>query len=210
MSEYVLAKGRNSASHFLGGPDLVPWYAITLSSFNISRFDASYSPICSRSVRASDINAHIDNGCQDAEPPSTQSKLTAKKSASNLASIFRPKPSGHAATDNQTLPSPSPSLPKGKKRASNDTVSAGSIQTKRTKITTQLQSIAPLAERMRPERLEEFIGHAHLTDPNSMFMNGVANRSLGSMIFWGPPGCVAVAHTLLLDPKSYADAGKRR
>ncbi|KIY74296.1 P-loop containing nucleoside triphosphate hydrolase protein [Cylindrobasidium torrendii FP15055 ss-10] len=42
---------------------------------------------------------------------------------------------------------------------------------------------------MRPTRLEDFIGHEHLTSANSVFMSGARNGSLGSVIFWGPPGC---------------------
>ncbi|KAF9051020.1 P-loop containing nucleoside triphosphate hydrolase protein [Hymenopellis radicata] len=143
-------------------------------------------PICSHSVNALAINAHIDNGCQEAAP--SQAKVSNRKSASNLAPIFQARPTNPIDV-NQSLPSSSPSLPKGKKRAINDSPSSSSAPAKRVKMSMQLQSIAPLAERMRPERLDEFVGHAHLTNPNSMFMNGAATGSLGSMIFWGPPGC---------------------
>ncbi|KAF8919975.1 DNA polymerase III, clamp loader complex, gamma/delta/delta subunit [Mucidula mucida] len=144
-------------------------------------------PICSRNVNAVVINAHIDNGCQEAAP--SQAKTSNRKTASNLAPIFQARPTNPIDV-NQSLPSSSPSLPKGKKRAINDTPSSSSsAPAKRAKMSMQLQSIAPLAERMRPERLDEFVGHVHLTNPSSMFMNGATTGSLGSMIFWGPPGC---------------------
>lgn len=149
------------------------------------------SPICSRNVNAVVINAHIDNGCQEAAP--SQAKTSNRKTASNLAPIFQARPTNPIDV-NQSLPSSSPSLPKGKKRAINDTPSSSSsAPAKRAKMSMQLQSIAPLAERMRPERLDEFVGHVHLTNPSSMFMNGATTGSLGSMIFWGPPGCATLA-----------------
>ncbi len=48
---------------------------------------------------------------------------------------------------------------------------------------------APLAERMRPAVLEDFFGQEHLVGPDSVLARQIENRSIGSMIFWGPPGC---------------------
>lgn len=48
--------------------------------------------------------------------------------------------------------------------------------------------IAPLAERMRPQRLEDFIGQKHLVAPGRVLWNMVASKQLPSLIFWGPPG----------------------
>lgn len=46
----------------------------------------------------------------------------------------------------------------------------------------------PLAERMRPKRLEDFIGQEHLLAPGKVLYNFVANQQLRPLIFWGPPG----------------------
>ncbi|MEO6831311.1 MAG: AAA family ATPase, partial [Chitinophagaceae bacterium] len=46
----------------------------------------------------------------------------------------------------------------------------------------------PLAERMRPKNLEDFIGQEHLVVPGKVLYNMVNNHLLRSMIFWGPPG----------------------
>lgn len=46
----------------------------------------------------------------------------------------------------------------------------------------------PLAERMRPRRLEDFIGQEHLVAPGKVLYNMAASRQLRSIIFWGPPG----------------------
>jgi putative ATPase len=47
---------------------------------------------------------------------------------------------------------------------------------------------APLAERLRPTTLAEVSGQEHLTGPNGALTRLLAAPSLGSMIFWGPPG----------------------
>ncbi len=46
----------------------------------------------------------------------------------------------------------------------------------------------PLAERMRPKNLEEYIGQAHLVGDGQALRIAIQNRKLHSMIFWGPPG----------------------
>ncbi len=46
----------------------------------------------------------------------------------------------------------------------------------------------PLADRLRPQRLSEVVGQEHLTGPEGVLTRMIANRSLGSLIFWGPPG----------------------
>jgi putative ATPase len=46
----------------------------------------------------------------------------------------------------------------------------------------------PLAERMRPHNLNEFIGQEHLTGPNGPVLKALKHKKVFSMIFWGPPG----------------------
>ena len=46
----------------------------------------------------------------------------------------------------------------------------------------------PLADRMRPRRLDEFIGQSHVLRPGKPLYEAIASGSLHSMIFWGPPG----------------------
>jgi putative ATPase len=47
---------------------------------------------------------------------------------------------------------------------------------------------APLAERMRPHTLEEFVGQQHLLGPAKPLSLAIAHDDPTSMIFWGPPG----------------------
>ena len=46
----------------------------------------------------------------------------------------------------------------------------------------------PLAERMRANTLEEFIGQKHIVSEGSLLRRAIATDRLGSCIFWGPPG----------------------
>ena len=47
---------------------------------------------------------------------------------------------------------------------------------------------APLAERMRPTRIEEFVGQAHLLSPGKILHRVLHHQQLQSFILWGPPG----------------------
>ncbi|MBM3576476.1 MAG: replication-associated recombination protein A [Alphaproteobacteria bacterium] len=46
----------------------------------------------------------------------------------------------------------------------------------------------PLADRLRPTRLEEVAGQDHLLGPDGALTRLIRSGSLGSLIFWGPPG----------------------
>lgn len=51
------------------------------------------------------------------------------------------------------------------------------------------ETAKPLAERMRANTLEEFIGQSHIVAEGSLLRRAIASDRLGSCIFWGPPGC---------------------
>ncbi len=46
----------------------------------------------------------------------------------------------------------------------------------------------PLAERLRPKNLEEYIGQSHLVGKDTVFRQAIESGVLPSLIFWGPPG----------------------
>src|SRR3954465_13216494 len=60
----------------------------------------------------------------------------------------------------------------------------------------------PLAERMRPTKLDELAGQEHLTGKGSILNTAIENGNVPSMILWGPPGvgkttiANIIAHTL--------------
>src|SRR5215471_2148335 len=47
---------------------------------------------------------------------------------------------------------------------------------------------APLADRMRPQTLDEFLGQGHLLDPGKPLRTAIERDQVPSMILWGPPG----------------------
>src|SRR3974390_3624637 len=49
--------------------------------------------------------------------------------------------------------------------------------------------LQPLAERMRPRTLDEFVGQEKLLGPGKPLRVQIENGNLSSMLFWGPPGC---------------------
>ena len=53
----------------------------------------------------------------------------------------------------------------------------------------QARRKAPLADRMRPRSLDEFIGQAHIVGLGRLLRRAIETDSLQSSIFFGPPGC---------------------
>jgi len=50
------------------------------------------------------------------------------------------------------------------------------------------QNLPPLADRIRPQSLDEFIGQSHLIDDQKLLSKLLEKEQLFSLIFWGPPG----------------------
>ena len=46
----------------------------------------------------------------------------------------------------------------------------------------------PLAERMRPRTLDEYIGQRHLVGPDAVIRRMIESGHVASFILWGPPG----------------------
>lgn len=52
----------------------------------------------------------------------------------------------------------------------------------------QSSPAAPLAERMRPRSIDDFAGQSHLVGPQGVIRKMLGQKTLRSMILWGPPG----------------------
>src|SRR6202795_1334175 len=61
-----------------------------------------------------------------------------------------------------------------------------------------LRSALPLAARMRPRTLDEFVGQDHFLGPGKLLRRLLQADRLGSVIFYGPPGTgkTALAHVI--------------
>ena len=51
-----------------------------------------------------------------------------------------------------------------------------------------MNPIKPLAERVRPQNLDEYTGQEHLIGKGAILREAIQNKSIPSIIFWGPPG----------------------
>src|SRR5215471_10818167 len=63
----------------------------------------------------------------------------------------------------------------------------------------------PLADRIRPERLDQVVGQEHLLGTGRLLARMVAARTLHSMILWGPPGAGKTTLAILLARQSGAE-----
>lgn len=68
-----------------------------------------------------------------------------------------------------------------------------------------LSASQPLADRLRPRCLEEYIGQKHLLMPGKPLYEAIRTGRLHSMIFWGPPGTGKTTLARLLALKGDAD-----
>lgn len=146
-------------------------------------------PVCNANVIEVEINQHLDSNCRtgmtssltksspipikqlsmkrkdNSKPPVyTQGKQTITESSSHLSE-------SHGDIPEKSSPSERP--------------------VKRQKLNATNSVAAPLAERLRPADLSEFVGQEHLTGPHSLLMHLLQGEegAAGSMILWGPSGC---------------------
>ena len=64
---------------------------------------------------------------------------------------------------------------------------------------------APLAERLRPQTLDEFVGQTHLLGEGKVLRKLIEDDEIGSMIFWGPPGVGKTTLASIIANRTKAD-----
>src|SRR3989344_4441404 len=55
-------------------------------------------------------------------------------------------------------------------------------------LATDMKQRAPLAERLRPTTLNEFVGQRDVVGPGKLLRTAIEQDEIPSIIFWGPPG----------------------
>jgi putative ATPase len=67
------------------------------------------------------------------------------------------------------------------------------------------ESTKPLAERMRPRNISEFVGQDHVVSAGSLIRHAIEEDRIFSMILWGPPGCgkTTLARIIAGETRSY-------
>ncbi|KAH8992115.1 P-loop containing nucleoside triphosphate hydrolase protein, partial [Lactarius akahatsu] len=115
-------------------------------------------------------------------------------SARPVAPIFRASGSAkHDLFTSQRTQYAAVNKPSQKRRTVGDILqlshTATSVKRTRHTIGSHLQAASPLAERLRPNILDDFVGQVHLTGPNSFLSTLSEKGAIGSIILWGPPGC---------------------
>ncbi|XP_058802595.1 ATPase WRNIP1-like [Phymastichus coffea] len=90
---------------------------------------------------------------------------------------------------------------------SNTNISMNNFQGQ-TKTNSNFQNnYAPLAEKMRPQNLNDYIGQKHLLGPNTLLNDLLKNGEIPSMILWGPPGCgkTSLINVIIQESKRNSD-----
>ncbi|HEX5411468.1 MAG TPA: replication-associated recombination protein A [Terriglobia bacterium] len=67
------------------------------------------------------------------------------------------------------------------------------------------QGRRPLADRMRPETLEEYVGQLHILGPGKSLRQQIERDELASMILWGPPGSGKTTLAMIVARKTKSD-----
>jgi len=64
---------------------------------------------------------------------------------------------------------------------------------------------SPLADRMRPQKLEDFFGQEELVGSNSLLRTAIETDSLFSMVLWGPPGSGKTTLAAIIAKQTHSD-----
>ena len=67
------------------------------------------------------------------------------------------------------------------------------------------ENSAPLASRLRPETLDEYVGQKHLVGEGKILRQMIENDNISSMIFWGPPGVGKTTLARIIAKQTKAD-----
>lgn len=133
-----------------------------------NKYMNSRCPVCGQTASEAIVNEHLDRGC-----PSTP-----KKPRTERQSTF--------STDkrqSKTPPQDEKSIPKESTTKENKQPPLPGPAAK-----TASLNVAPLAERARPQTLDDYVGQKHLVGPDGVLRQLVLSDRIPSMVLWGPSG----------------------
>ena len=170
-------------------------------------------PICGKPVREAKINAHIDSGCSahvEGSDAATSQSNNSSQQSTPVSSFFQapntkrvvshPIPTPKSALSPQSS-TPQPSSngkrpldhhPPSTKETAGQIISTHAFASteqpsKRLKAANAFHKAAPLAERMRPQTLEDVCGQ-ELVGPTGVLRGLIEQDKVPSMILWGAAG----------------------
>ncbi|KAJ0399814.1 hypothetical protein ATCC90586_007539 [Pythium insidiosum] len=136
-------------------------------------------PICSRHFRQENLALHVEFCLERSASAEKKRKRVEPATASPLG---RPAPASQANT---------PRLPP--RSSATDTASdshdGGDVSDEARASASAPGGNVPLAERMRPRDLGEFVGQDELIGPGKLLATLIQSDRVPNMILWGPPGC---------------------
>ncbi|GAM17629.1 hypothetical protein SAMD00019534_008040 [Acytostelium subglobosum LB1] len=163
-------------------------------------------PFCSKEFMMFKLSDHVQE-CGSNQSPKKKhqpSIPTTSSSSSNLFdSILIRKPTTNTSTTTTTTTNPSAGIQSQHPFTSNNNDSTTShnnnnndstnnhnthVNTKQEKRFTNMRSM-PLAEKIRPDDFDEFVGQEQIMAPDSLMANLMKSGNFPSFILWGPPGC---------------------
>ncbi|KAM0786535.1 hypothetical protein ACM66B_001992 [Microbotryomycetes sp. NB124-2] len=144
-------------------------------------------PVCHAQVPSFWINSHLDGPDCAANVKQSESSPSSSTEAGTTSSSAASKGKQKAKTNEKASQKhvPRPYWDDDSIRESTDVPNR---PTKKFKSSQALQDVKPLAERMRPSRLEDLVGQKDLLGQGALLRTLIEQDRLGSCILWGPPG----------------------
>ncbi|XP_014248085.1 ATPase WRNIP1-like [Cimex lectularius] len=155
---------------------LLNFEVFVLSSLLLT--EMSSCPICNKEFPVGNIEAHVEK-CLF-----LNSKAESKRLSCDDFDLARSPPSAKKQKTNPAF-SPVPST---------------------SKKVPKCETEKPLAEKMRPNSIEEYVGQEHLLGNNKALRKLLEKNNIPSMILWGPPGCGKTTLAHIIHKKCQASA----
>lgn len=173
-------------------------------------------PVCGGDFTSISINGHLDTCLEARDPPAKKlcSSLPGNKTSSSSSSFFQLKKDSVSGKQNLLSHVNNNNNSKGVKRA---LVEAGdgdhrdeeeARSSRKPDMSPPLRSTRPLAERLRPDSLEDYFGQEEAVGPQTLLRSLLDSQEVPSLILWGPPGCgkTTLAHIIASSIKKKGNA----